>query len=122
MKLHITCTDACLPDYFSGDSRPWLCIPVDGATTFKACREMLRDEIRQGAFGGNNELYCLLAADWLPEHNVDKADKAIKALYAAINREIVSAKKGARLAFPDLDRRIDADDDCVYAYFVITED
>ena len=124
MRLHITCTDVCLPDYFSGDSRPWLCIPVDGSTTFKACRDMLRDEIRQGAFGGCNELYRLLAADWLPERDVDKADKAMKALYAAINREIAPAKKGARLALPDLEKRNEENDcdGCVYAYFVITED
>ena len=65
MKLHITCTDVCLPDYFSGDSRPWLCIPVGGRTTFKQVRDMLSDAVRQGAFGGFNDLYTLLAADWL---------------------------------------------------------
>lgn len=48
--------------------------------------------------------------------------RSCKALYAAINREIVPAKKGARLAFPDLDRYNETDADGVYAYFVITED
>ena len=124
MKLNIVCTDVCLPDYFSGDSRPWLCIPVDGRTTFKQVRDMLKDEVRQGAFGGFNDLYTLLAADWLPERYVKKADKAIKALYAAINRDIKPVKKGARCVFPDLEKSTENDDgfDSVYAYFVITEE
>ena len=123
MKLNITCTDVCTPDYFSGDSRPWVCIQVDGSTTFKEVRESILFEVRQGAFGGNNELWKLLAADWLPDRKVKAADLAIKCLMAAINRDIKPAKKGARLAFPDLDKRSDTDncEESVYAFFVITE-
>ena len=34
-------TDVCLPDYFSGDARTWICVPVHSKMSFKELREAL---------------------------------------------------------------------------------
>lgn len=113
MKVQIAHTDTCLPDYFSGDSLPWLQIPAY-RQSFAEVRRALRNEIRMGAVGGSDDDARLLSADCVRPEEEKRADTLTRKLYAAINRDIRPAKKGARLAFPD----IAPEDEC-YAYFVI---
>lgn len=116
MRVSIVHTDTCLPDYFSGDSRPWVAIPAY-RQTFASVRRALRDEIRQGAIGGNDDNARLLSADLVRPDEEKRADELTRKVYAAIARDIRPAKKGDRLAFRDVE--LPEDGDCVMAYFVI---
>lgn len=112
MKVSIVHTDTCLPDYFSGDARPWICVPAY-RQSFASVRRALRDELRMGAIGGCNDDARLLSADMVRHGEESRADELTRKVYAAINRDIVPAKKGGRLAFRE------KLDDEVMAYFVI---
>lgn len=108
MKLEIHHTDTCLPGYFSGDARPWLCVPVTNRTSCTSLRNDLHSELSQGAIGGNDPI--------TRDDSGLEGDKWFKAAHAAINRCI----KGARRPFATLE---DETEDCesVYAYFVFVE-
>lgn len=108
MKLECVHTDTCLPDYFSGDARPWVCIPVRKSLSLKSIKQDLHSEINQGAIGGNNPL---TRDDSGPE-----GDKWFKAAHAAINR-MKPAVKGQKTFFKDAEDPPE-DGDCVMAYFV----
>jgi hypothetical protein len=119
MKVQIAHADTCLSDFWTGDSRPHLQIPVYRGMTPKAVREALRDEIRQGAVAGNDDDARCLADDWIPERLRERADALIRKVYAAINRDVKPAKKGARRLFLDLEPETDDCCESVYAFFVI---
>ena len=107
--LNCVNTDVCLPDYFSGDWRAWICVPVHSKMSFKELRGMLHSELDQGAIGGSNSLVC----DSGPE-----GDKWFKEAHAAINRDIRPAKKFGRKPFPFIGAESDNDDCMVHAFFV----
>ena len=117
MKVSIAHTDTCLPDYFSGDSRPWLCIPAH-RQTFASVRRALCDELRMGAIGGSDEHARLLSANMVRPDEESRADELTRKVYAAIRRDIRPAKKGDRLVFRDIGEPGDCED-MVMAYFVI---
>ena len=116
MKVSIVHTDTCLPDYFSGDCRPWLCIPAY-RQSFASVRRALESEVRQGAIGGSDEHARLLSADMVRPDEESAADELTRKVYAAIRRDVRPAKKGDRVAFRDVESPEDGD--CVMAYFVI---
>ena len=108
--LNCVITDVCTSDYFSGDFRPWICVPVNTKMSFKELRGLLRSEINQGAIGGNNPL------TW--GNSGPEGDKWFKEAHAAINRDIRPAKKFGRKPFPFIGAESDDGDCMVYAYFV----
>jgi hypothetical protein len=87
MKVNIAYTDICLPDYFSGDSRPWVALyPSEKGYTSRELREYILSEFRQGAVGGNDPI----TQDFIPDEKDQKrADQFYgKALPACLNRDI----------------------------------
>ena len=116
MKITIAHTDTCLPDYFSGDSRPWLCIPAY-RQTFASVRRALESEVRQGAIGGSDDNARLLSSGLVRPDEENRADTLTRKLYAAIRRDVRPARKGDRLAFRDI--AADEDGETVMAYFVV---
>lgn len=112
-KLICVHTDTCLPGYFSGDSRPWLTIPVYKGMTLKQIKEDLHSEINMNAVGGNIRLYDMDQND---------LDRWYKRTHAAINR-IRPEKRGQRRFFMDLEESDENDEfsDQVQAYFVFIE-
>lgn len=111
--LNCVNTDICLPDYFSGDSRSWICVPIHSKMSFKELREALHSEINQGAIGGNNPL--------IYDGSGAEGDKWYKEVHAAINRDIKPAKKFGRRPFPSIGAESDDGEYSVYAYFVFIE-
>lgn len=120
MKVSIAHADTCLPDYWSGDPRPHLQIPVHYGMTFAAVRRELENEVRQGAVAGYDDNARLLSGDMVRPDEEKRADELTRKVYAAIRRDIRPRRKGARNAFPDLERLPDDWDgpEC-YAFFVI---
>jgi len=116
MHVSVVHTDTCLPDFFSGDSRPWICIPAY-RQSFASVRRALEDEVRQGAIGGCDDHARMLSADMVRPEEESAADELTRKVYAAIRRDVRPAKKGDRLAFRDIEPS--ECDDCVMAYFVI---
>ena len=62
-NLELAHYKTCLPDYFSGDSRPHLQVPVYKGMILEEIKSGLIDELNQGFIGGNWELsededYC----------------------------------------------------------------
>lgn len=97
-------TDTCLSDYFSGDSRPWLCIPIYAPMWLKEIKEALLSELNQGAIGGH----------------YDDSDQFYNAAKAAINR--LSNNPGFRgKHFKDIEVPPDEWYEPCYAYFVLIE-
>ena len=87
LDVSIAYTDTCLPDYFGGDSRPWVCIPVSPAGyTSRELRDAIKSEFALGAVGGN----CDLTKDCLHDEKLSAiADKFYaKTLPACLNRDI----------------------------------
>lgn len=119
MKLNCMLADTCLPDYWSGHHLAHVQIPVDGRTTFKQVRDAIRSELRQGAVMGSDDNARLLSDDFVDDEK--QADRVTRAAYAAVNRDVRPARKGARLAFPDLERNPGDSDSLVYAFFVFDE-
>lgn len=117
LRVSIVHVDTCLPDYFRGDSRPWLCIPAY-RQSFASVRRALEDEVRQGAIGGHDDYARLLQGDMVRPEEEKLADELTRKVYAAIRRDVRPAKKGDRLVFRDIEPHEDGAD-CVMAYFVI---
>lgn len=87
LTVSIAYTDHCLPDYFRGDYRPWVCIPVtEKGYTSRELREAIRSEFAQGATGGHDPIL----SDYIADENMQAlADKFYnKALQACLNRDI----------------------------------
>lgn len=87
MKVSIAYEDYCLPDYFGGDSRPWVVVhPTEKGYTSRELRQAILSEFSQGATGGNDPLLSDFIAD---EKDQKRADQFYsKALPACLNREI----------------------------------
>lgn len=119
MKMNCSHVDTCLPDYWRGHHLPHVQIVAYNGMSFAAVRDAIRDELRQGAVMGSDDIARMLAADLVWPDEEKRADAVTRAAYAAINRDVKPAKKGARNAFPDLEKT--DSDDSVYAYFVFSE-
>lgn len=104
-KLECYHIDTCLPDYFSGDSRPWLCIPIYEGMRISDVKTDLIDELNMGAIGGN--LY----------YEIRESDQFHKRAKAAIKR-IKHVDGGNRLIFQDVEFPDNEYCDYVRAYFV----
>lgn len=110
MKVSIVHADTCLPDYWSGHHRPHVQIPCTRQRmSFAEIRDLIRNEIVQGAVCGSDDDTRLLSADWVNDEK--RADLLTRKVYAAINRDIRGAKKGQRF--------VDGGEDGVYMFFVI---
>lgn len=118
VRVSIAHTDTCLPSYFSGDSRPWLCIPAY-RQSFASVRRALEDEVRQGAIGGCDDHARLLQGDAVRPEEESLADELTRKVFSAIRRDIKPAKKGDRLAFRDVELPESEYAEPVMAYFVI---
>ena len=116
MKITIAHTDTCLPDCFSGDIRPWICVPAY-RQSFASVRRALESKVRQGAIDGNDDDARLLSSDMVRTDEEDRAYTLTRKLYAAIRRDVRPARKGDRFAFRDIERPEDGE--TVMAYFVI---
>lgn len=87
MKVTIAYTDTCLPDYFGGDTRPWVTIyPKENGYTSRELRQAILNEFRQGAIGGNDPIVF----DYIPDEKDQKRAEEFysKALCACLNRDI----------------------------------
>ena len=113
----ITCNhaDTCLPDYWSGHHRPHVGIVVYNGMSFVDVRRAIRDEVRMGCIAGSDDDARYLKDDVV--NDPAYAEELTRAVYASINRDVKPARKGARNAFPDLEKN-DDDDSYVMAYFV----
>lgn len=110
MKVSIVHADTCLPDYWSGHHRPHVQIPCTRQRmSFAEIRQLIRNEIAQGAVAGSDNDTRLLSWDVVADEK--RADALTRKVYAAINRDIRGAKKGQRF--------VDAGDDEVCMFFVI---
>lgn len=121
ITLHCHHADTCLPCYWSGHHRAHVQVPVYRGMSPRAVRDAIRDELRQGAVAGSDKLARLLAADLVLPEDEKLADAVTLAAYAAVRRDVVPAKKGARRLFLDLEPQGD-DDESVYAFFVFVPD
>jgi hypothetical protein len=121
MKMNCSHVDTCLPDYWSGHHLPHVQIVAYNGMSFAAVRNAIRNELRQGAVMGSDDNARMLAGDLVRPDEEKRADAVTRAAYAAINRDVKPAKKGARNAFPRLEKTDSDDDACVYAYFVFSE-
>lgn len=119
MRITLNCShaDTCLPDFWSGHHRAHLQVPVYRGMSARAVRDALKSEIRQGAVMGSDKLARLLSADMVAPEDEKLADAVTRAAYAAIERDVKAAKKGARKLFTDLEPESE-DGDSVYAFFV----
>ena len=100
--------DVCLPDYFSGHHSPVIQVPVDNTTTVKQVIDGIKEEYSQ----------LWDHYDYMGVQEEDM-ENAIAQLY------IDNADKLTIEAFPDLEDHSDDEFDmidCVYAYFVLSED
>ena len=120
MKLDCYLMDVCLPDYFQGETRAHIQIPVYHGMSLRQIKIDLLDELKQGYVNGTNDLAWLLSADYVGPDRAKDAEKVFKAAMAAINR-MKPEKKGQRAFFKDLEKNLDEDCDSVYAYFVFIE-
>ncbi|MDC0600085.1 hypothetical protein OAO65_02125 [Flavobacteriales bacterium] len=91
-----------MPDYFGGHHLPYLQIPVDGETTKEQLKQQLKDELNQGAIGGN-QLY-----------DVTESDLFHYLANQAINHLVINSE----LPFEELEP-FNEHDESVYAYFLL---
>lgn len=107
--LRLTCAhrDTCLPDYFGGDSRPWVNVPVHQGISMAALKAALHSELNQGTIGGNDER--------TRDDSGPAGDLWFRAAHAAVNR--MRRAPGPRGMFRELEK-LTVDDTAVYAYFV----
>ena len=117
MKVSIVHADTCLPDFWSGHHLPHVSIPAY-PQSFASVRRAIVNEIRMGAVMGAVDDARLLSADMVRPDEEARADLLTRKVYAAINRDIKPGRKGARLAFRDVEEPNDCEDS-VNAYFVI---
>lgn len=122
MKMNCNHVDTCLPDFWSGHHLPHVQIAAYNGMSFQAVRDAICTELRHGAVMGSNDSMRLLAADMVRPDEERQADRLTRAAYAAVNRDVRPTKRGARNAFPELEKQTEDDDcgDTVYAYFVFT--
>ena len=108
MQVSIAYTDTCLPDYFSGDSRPWVQIPVSPTGyTSKELRQAIISEFAQGAVGGSDPITSDFIADEKTQIAADLFYS--KKLADCLNREIKF--RGKKLKN---DKRTDPDCECYF--------
>lgn len=96
MKVSIAYTETCLPDYFGGDSRPWVAIyTTEKGYTSRELRKEILNEFRLNAVGGSH----WITAEYIPQPEKQKlADRFYsKLLPACLNREIKYRGKAAKL-------------------------
>ena len=120
MKLEILHADTCLPDYWPGNYRAHVQIPVVPGMSGTEIRAAIKAEIMQGAVMGGDDIAFLLSADYVGADREHDADKATKAAYAAVNR-MRPARKGQRRFFTDIETCEEYEDSVVYAFFVFVE-
>lgn len=103
-RVEIAYTDTCLPDYFGGDSRPWVTIqPTASGYTSKELRQAILSEFSQGAYGGSDPVLCDFIQDKTEQDNAEIFYS--KLLKACLNRDIHFRGKAHKLRdFPDLDK------------------
>ena len=99
-----------LPDYWGGHHAAHIAVPVTRDTTMKELRQMLHDELNQGAVAGND--------DRTRDDSGDVGDAWYKAAHAAVDRDVRVAKRGK--PFGHLEPESD-DGESVYAYFVFAD-
>lgn len=119
-KLNCCHVDTCLPDYWPGDQRAHISIPVYPGMKLKEIKEALRGELAQGAVMGSSRLAYLLSADWVAPQDEGDAIAATRRAHAAINR-LAPVWKYQKRFFLDLPKTDDDDADSVYAFFVFVE-
>lgn len=119
-KLECAHVDTCLPDYWRGDSRPWVAIPVYKGIHLADVKRAIMDELRMGAVGGSDRLARLLSDCPEPDDAL-AAEIATERAYAAVNR-LRPAVPRARRLFTDLEATpADYDGPDVMAFFVFVE-
>jgi len=105
--------DTCLPDYWSGHHLPHVQIPVYRGMKLSDIKRELRNELNQGAIGGND-----------PRTSDDSGkdgERWYNAALAAVNK-IKPNVKNQRRFFMELEKQTyDDDGDSVYAFFVFVE-
>lgn len=122
MKITCSHVDTCLPDYWGGHHLPHVQVAVWRGISPKQLRELIFDELRQGAVMGGTDNARLLSADLVRPDEEKQADRVTRAAYAAVNRDVRPIKKGTRRLFLDIEPEpVDDGFDSVYAYFVFRE-
>lgn len=118
MQFDLAHIDTCLPSYWQGAACAYIQVPVHHGMTLKALKELLREEVKNGCVQGSGRIAYLLGDFVADEHDKD-ANKAVRAVYAAINRV---SSNGRRRLFTLLERDIDPEcSESVYAYFAIVD-
>lgn len=116
--MRMTCNhaDTCLPDYWGGHHLPHVQVPVTRRKMSLAeIRRAIRSELREGAVMGSSDDARLLSSDFVADEK--RADALTRAAYAAVNRDVVGARKGQRFADTGV-TEFGEDGDTVYLYFV----
>ena len=126
-KLECLHADTCVSDYWGGHHLAHICVRVWRNMTIVQLRNALRNELRQGAVGGSDDVARFLSADIVRPEEEKRADMVTRAAYAAIARDVRMKKRGPRFPFRDLpedseDSEDSEDEDFpLYAYFVFRE-
>lgn len=116
MKMICHAFDVCLPDYWSGHHMPHVQVAVTRRKmSFAEIRRAIRHELRHGYVMGSSDDARMLSADFTPDER--RANALNRAAYAAVNRDVVGARKGQRYADTGVDI-VDDDDATVCMYFV----
>lgn len=114
IRLNCQHADTCLSDYWGGHHLAHVSIPVHRGMTFKAIRDALHAELRQGAIAGSD--------DRTRDDSGAIGDAWFAAAHAAIERDVRPAQHGATRAFMELDPTPDDfDGEEVMAYFVFSD-
>ena len=121
-KLQCLHADTCRSGYWSGHRLANICVQVWRNMTIVELRNALRNELRQGAVAGSDDVARFLSADIVRPEEEKRADMVTRAAYAAITRDVRMKKRGSRFPFPDLPEDSEEDVDFpLYAYFVFRE-
>lgn len=115
VMFEIVHSDICLPDYWAGHHRPHIAIPVHKGMTLAEIKQLLKNEVSEGAVMGSDDNAFLLSSDFVGEENESKADNVTRAVYAAIDA-LTPANKRQKRFFTDLEN-----DHGVMAFFVFYE-
>lgn len=99
IKVDLAYVDVCLPDYFKGDSRPWVCVyPTKVGYTSRELREAILSEFNLGAIGGNVNFEAI------PEELYTVFEKKLK---ACLNKSL--KYRGKKLKYSEFDIEIEDD-------------
>lgn len=116
MKMNCIHADTCLPDYWSGHHLPHVQIPVTRRKMSLAeIRRAIRSELNEGAVMGNDDNARILSHCHMDD--TKRADTVRRAAYAAVNRDVIGARKGQRFADTGV-TDFSEDGDTVYMFFV----